>query len=104
LDRLESVVGQRLDPLHIVGGGTQNQLLNQLTADATGRKVWTGPVEATALGNILMQLLATGQIDSLQQGRALIRRSFPLKGYPPRTEDQGAWDRAYERLSALVGK
>jgi len=103
LDRLEKVVGHQLDPLHIVGGGTQNQLLNQLTADATGRQVWTGPVEATALGNILMQLLATGQIDSLQEGRALIRRSFPLDGYTPRTEDQGAWDRAYERLSSLVG-
>ena len=103
LDRLEDVVGQRLDPLHIVGGGTQNKLLNQLTADATGRKVWTGPVEATALGNILMQLLATGQIGSLQEGRALIRRSFPLEAYEPRAKEQAAWDRAYERLSGIVG-
>ena len=103
LDRLESIVGQRLDPLHIVGGGTQNKLLNQLTAEATGRRVLTGPVEATALGNILMQLLATGQIESLQEGRALIRRSFPLDLYEPRTHEQGAWDRAYEQLSKLIG-
>jgi sugar (pentulose or hexulose) kinase len=93
-----------LDPLHIVGGGTQNKLLNQLTADATGRRVLTGPVEATALGNILMQLLAMGQIGSLQEGRALIRRSFPLDAYEPGTGEQGAWDRAYERLSALMDR
>ena len=102
LDRLERVVGQRLDPLHIVGGGTRNELLDQLTADATGRRVLTGPVEATALGNILMQLLATGQIGSLQEGRALIRRSFPQKEYEPRTEEQAGWDRAYQRLSTLL--
>jgi len=59
-----------------VGGGTQNRLLNQLTADATGRLVLTGPVEATALGNVVMQALALGRIGSLQEGRELIRRSF----------------------------
>ena len=102
LERLEGIVGQELRPLHVVGGGTQNKLLNQLTAEATGRRVVTGPVEATALGNVLMQALAVGRIGSLQEGRELIRRSFPLETYEPRSEVQGEWDRAYERLSSLV--
>ena len=102
LERLERIVGQALSPLHIVGGGTQNKLLNQLTADATGRLVLTGPVEATALGNVLMQALAVGQIGSLQEGRALIRRSFPVEKYEPRSEAREDWDRAYERMSSLV--
>jgi len=102
LERLEEVVRQRLDPLHIVGGGTQNRLLNQLTADATGRLVLTGPVEATALGNVLMQALALGRIGSLQEGRELIRRSFPLERYEPRTEAQREWNEAYERMSSLM--
>ena len=102
LERLEEVVSHRLDPLHIVGGGTQNRLLNQLTADATGRLVLTGPVEATALGNVVMQALALGQIGSLQEGRGLIRRSFPLERYEPRTQVQGEWDEAYERMASLI--
>jgi rhamnulokinase len=102
LERLEEVVGQRLDPLHIVGGGTQNTLLNQLTADATHRLVVSGPVEATALGNVLMQMLGTGATGSLQEGRDLLRRSFPLEEYGPRADQQREWERAYERLSSLV--
>ena len=102
LERLEEVLRRRLDPLHIVGGGTQNRLLNQLTADATGRLVLTGPVEATALGNVVMQALALGRIGSLQEGRELIRRSFPLERCEPRTEAQQQWDEAYQRLSSLT--
>lgn len=104
LERLEEVTGQRLDPLYIVGGGTQNRLLNQLTADATGRLVLAGPVEVTALGNVLMQALALGRIGSLQEGRELVRRSFPLERYEPRAEAQLAWNRAYERLSGFLSK
>jgi sugar (pentulose or hexulose) kinase len=100
LERLERIVGRELEPLHIVGGGTQNKLLNQLTADATGRLVLTGPVEATALGNILMQALALGEIGSLQEGRELIRRSFPVEKYAPRTAARAEWDRAYESMSS----
>ena len=62
--------------LHIVGGGTQNRLLSQFAADAIGRPVVAGPIEATAAGNILMQMLATGAIASLAEGRQVIRRSF----------------------------
>ena len=60
LERLEEMLGRRLEPIHIVGGGTQNRLLSQFTADATGRAVVTGPVEATATGNVLMQAMALG--------------------------------------------
>ena len=69
LERAEDLLGHRLEPLHIVGGGTQNQLLSQLTADAIVRRVVTGPIEATATGNIIMQAMALGHLASLEEGR-----------------------------------
>jgi rhamnulokinase len=89
------------DTIHIIGGGTQNKLLNQLTADATGKHVVTGPIEATALGNVLMQLLALGHIASLAQGRQVIRQSFALTAYEPR--DSAAWDDAFARFQKISG-
>ena len=62
LEKTEEMLGHRLEPIHIVGGGTQNRLLNQFTADATGRLVIAGPVEATAIGNILVQAVALGDL------------------------------------------
>ncbi|MFQ5858088.1 MAG: rhamnulokinase family protein [Anaerolineae bacterium] len=100
LERLEELLGQRLETLHIVGGGSQNRLLNQFTADAIGRPVVTGPVEATAAGNVLMQMLALGHIASLEEGRDLIRRSFETGTYLPR--EIGAWDEAYSRFLRLL--
>ena len=102
LERLEGILGTELRPFHIVGGGTQNKLLNQLTADAIGREVLTGPVEATALGNVMMQILAMGEIKSLEEGRDLIRRSFPIETFEPKTEDREAWDGAYGKLIDLI--
>ena len=84
INRLEDVIGDAIDRLHVVGGGSQNDLLNQLTANATGKKVIAGPAEATAIGNVLMQAVATGQIQDLAQGRDLVRRSFTLKEYQPK--------------------
>ncbi len=101
LDRLEAMVGYRLDPIHIVGGGVQNQLLCQFTADATGRVVIAGPVEATALGNVIVQAQAVGLVGSPAEGRELLRRSFAVTEYEPSPE-QAAWEAAYERLAALV--
>ena len=75
LERLEKMAGRHLEPLHIVGGGTQNRLLSQFTADATGREVLTGPTEATAIGNLVVQLMATGALGSLAEARALVRHS-----------------------------
>jgi rhamnulokinase len=100
LERLEELLGSRLEPLHIVGGGSQNQLLNQFTADAIGRPVVTGPVEATGVGNVLMQMLALGYIASLEEGRELVRRSFAMKTYLPR--EAAAWEEAYGRYLSLI--
>ncbi len=96
IERLEEMVGQRLEPIHIVGGGTQNRLLNQLTADATGRQVVAGPVEATAIGNLLMQAIALGNIHSLPEGRILVCDSFPPAVFEPAS--QAGWESAYQRL------
>ena len=100
LDRLEALTGSRLEPLHIIGGGTQNRLLDQFTADATGRTVIAGPVEATAIGNILIQAIALGQLGSLAEGRALVRRSFTPQIYEP--VSGAAWDEAYKRLLKVM--
>ena len=83
IKKLEDVTGKPIDFLHIVGGGSQNSLLNQLTADATGKTVTAGPVEATAAGNILLQAGAAGQISDLTHARKLIRNSFTPKQYLP---------------------
>lgn len=82
-DELERVAGRKLDVINIVGGGSQNVLLNQLTADACSRPVVAGPVEATALGNVLAQMLARGAIKSVAQARQIIRHSFPVRRFDP---------------------
>ena len=84
LDNLEAVRGRPIRRLHIVGGGSRNELLNQLAADATGREVLAGPVEATAIGNILAQLLADREIHSIAEGRAIVQASFRPKRFLPR--------------------
>ncbi len=101
LEYLQKVLGRQLGVIHIVGGGTQNRLLSQFSADATGRQVITGPVEATATGNLLMQALALGHIRSLAEGRELVRRSFTLETFEP-SSTRAAWDEAYERMLALI--
>ena len=100
LEAIEGIVERRVDTLHIVGGGGQNLLLNQFTANAVGRPVVVGPVEATAAGNILMQLVAAGEISSLAEGREIIRRSFELTMYVP--EDSDEWEEAYERFEGAT--
>lgn len=83
IDGLEDILGRSIDVLHIVGGGTQNKLLNQLAADATRKPVLAGPIEATAIGNVLVQAIAVGAIDSLATGRQIVAASFPLDRYEP---------------------
>ncbi|MDX1520301.1 MAG: rhamnulokinase family protein, partial [Anaerolineae bacterium] len=95
INRAAELSGQPVEVVHIVGGGSQNRLLNQFTANATGRPVVAGPIEATAIGNVLMQMLALGQISSLSEGRDLVRRSFPVETYEP--QDGAAWEEAYQR-------
>lgn len=100
LQRLELLLGKKLDVIHIVGGGTQNKLLSQFTANATGRRVITGPIEATALGNILLQMLALGHIGSLDQGRQIIRQSFEMLTFEPQARD--SWEDAYARFTKFA--
>ncbi|MFQ6057536.1 MAG: rhamnulokinase family protein [Anaerolineae bacterium] len=102
LERLEEMLGRELSIIHIIGGGSQNPLLNQFTADATGRTVIAGPVEATSIGNILMQALALGHIASLEEGRELVRRSFEMTAYEP--GERAGWDEAYRRYKQQVDK
>ncbi len=94
LNCLEDLQGKRLEAVHIVGGGTQNKLLNQFAADAMNRPVITGPVEATATGNILMQAIALGHLGSLDDARQVVRNSFEVTTYEPQNPE--AWDAAYE--------
>ncbi|MDP6777843.1 MAG: rhamnulokinase family protein [Candidatus Latescibacteria bacterium] len=100
LGQLEEVLGKRMKTIHLVGGGIQNTLLCQLTADATGRPAVAGPVEATALGNILMQALARGQVGSLAEIREVVRNSTDLITYEP--GEPGPWDEAYELFVKLL--
>jgi sugar (pentulose or hexulose) kinase len=83
----------------VVGGGSQNALLCQLTADATGRPVIAGPAEATALGNALVQMMALGHLASLAEARQVVQDSFAMVTYAPRA--LAAWDEAYLRLTHL---
>src|ERR671918_1643188 len=83
LERLEELTGKRLDPIHIIGGGTKNRLLNQFTADATDRTVIAGPVEATAIGNVLMQAIGMKHLSSLSDAREVVRASFSPEVYEP---------------------
>jgi rhamnulokinase len=100
LSCLEELQGKRLEAVHIVGGGTQNTLLNQFAADAMNRPVITGPIEATAIGNILMQAIALGHLGSLDDAREVVRNSFEVTTYEP--QNPGAWDAAYETYLAVA--
>ena len=100
LEKMEQLRGKPIDVLHIVGGGIQNTLLCQFTANATGKTVIAGPVEATAIGNIMVQALATGDIASLQEGREIVRQSYKTICYEP--QDTESWDSVYEGSRELL--
>jgi rhamnulokinase len=100
LERLEAFRGRKIETVHIVGGGTQNRLLSQLTADATQRQVIAGPVEATAIGNVLTQAIGRGHVGSLAQAREIVRRSFELEVYEP-AANAAHWSDAYARFQSL---
>ena len=101
VDQLSEVTGQDIDRIHIVGGGSQNELLCQMTANASKREVVAGPVEATAIGNISIQAITSGELADLRQARELIARSFPMKTYEPKGY---FWREARERFDALMDK
>jgi rhamnulokinase len=99
IERLESVTGREVPSIHVVGGGARNALLCQMTADASRRQVLAGPAEATAIGNVMLQAIALGLVDSLEQARELVRRSSEVKVYEPRSTEM--WEPAWERFSAV---
>jgi rhamnulokinase len=96
LQQLEEVLGYDIEVIHIVGGGARNALLCQMTADTTSRPVIAGPDEATAMGNVLVQAMATGYVDSMAEGRDFVSRSSKLVRYEPVTSSK--WGRAYARF------
>jgi rhamnulokinase len=98
-ETLAALTGQKLETIHIMGGGSQNNLLNQFTANATGYPVLAGPVEATVLGNALVQLITLGEISDLAEGRQIVAKAKGMKRYEPR--DQQQWDESYERFLNL---
>jgi sugar (pentulose or hexulose) kinase len=97
---LEELTNRKFPIIHIIGGGTKNHLLNQWTADATGRQVITGPVEATAIGNILTQAIALGYINSWDEAQSVVKNSFETFLYEPK--NQSKWDESYNKLLELI--
>jgi rhamnulokinase len=101
LGHLEELIGCQIETIHIVGGGAQNRLLCQMTADACRRRVIAGPVEATALGNLAVQLIAHSSLASIAEARNLLRVSFDLQEF--RSKPTADWDEAFERFQSLIG-
>jgi rhamnulokinase len=100
LDQLSKLLSKKLEVLHVVGGGSQNRLLNQFTANASGLRVTAGPVEATALGNLLIQAIAAGELGSLAELRAVIRRSYAIDEFAP--QETASWAEGKERFSKIT--
>jgi sugar (pentulose or hexulose) kinase len=99
---LEELTGGRIDTIHIVGGGGQNRQLCQMAANACDRRVVAGPIEATAIGNLMIQAIAAGEVGSISQAREVIRRSFSVESYEPM--DAAHWQEAYQRFVSLSGQ
>jgi len=100
LEQIEVCTGKRFHKIHMIGGGIQSKLLCQMTASASGRKVVAGPVEATALGNIVVQLMSLGEIQDVKEARAIIRNSEQTYVYEP--QDSKLWNVAYEKFVRMI--
>ncbi len=100
LERLEELLGRRLETIHVVGGGCQNELLCQFTTDACNRQVLAGPVEATAIGNLLVQAVGLGILSSLSEAREVVGNSFEVRSYTPKNSDD--WEGPYQRFLKLL--
>jgi rhamnulokinase len=102
LESIEAAAGVTFPGLHVLGGGSKNAVLCQAMANALGRPVWAGPAEATAIGNVLMQLLAAGEIGSLQEGAALVADNHTIRRFEP--VETGCWQDAYEHYRVQLGQ
>jgi rhamnulokinase len=99
LGYLEELTGSPIATIHILGGGTQNKALCQMTADACNRRVVAGPIEATAIGNVMLQAVAAGEIGSIADAREIIRASFAVEEYEP--QNVSPWDDAFAKFEKL---
>lgn len=100
IEKIEEITSKKIDVIHMVGGGIQDQFLCSLAADASGKQVIAGPVEATAAGNIILQAMVLGEIKDLSHGREIIRNSFEMKEYMPRNTQ--IWDENYSRFIDIL--
>jgi rhamnulokinase len=101
VEQAGEITEQKVEAIHVVGGGSQNSLLCQLTADAARLPVLAGPVEATALGNVMVQAFARGHVGSLEEIRAVVRHSTELSRYEPEGNEDD-WDELLERFSGVM--
>ena len=85
IGELEDILGRKIETINMVGGGIQDTLLCQMTANATGKEVVAGPIEASTMGNSLIQFIASGHIQNINEGRSIVKNSFELKLYRPTT-------------------
>jgi rhamnulokinase len=101
LENIEQIVGKRFKGLNMVGGGINNELLCQFTANAIGKPAWAGPTEASAIGNLMLQFISLGKVEDIYEARNIIRNSISLKTHEP--EDQDVWDKAYHQFCDKIG-
>lgn len=102
VDCIDDIKGTRSHAIHIVGGGTKEEMLCQFTADASGRVVYAGPAEATAIGNLSSQIIAAGELAGISEAREMIANSFEIRCYEPMQSNM--WDDAYDRFLSILGK
>lgn len=100
-EKTEELSNKKFNGLHMVGGGIQNQLLCQFTSNAIGRPVWAGPIEASAIGNIITQFMTLCKIKSLTEARSIVRESFPIQTYDPQNVDE--WNQIYDHFCKITG-
>lgn len=100
IETLEAAVGRKYSVINIIGGGSNNDFLNQCVANVTGRRVLSGPEEATSLGNLLIQLIAAGELGSIAQGRELVAASFPVQAIEP--QNQSEWETRYQQYITMM--
>lgn len=98
LEALEEIAGNRIDVIHIIGGGSQDELICRFAANASGRTITAGPVEATAIGNMMVQLMALGQVNSLEEVREIVKNSAVVKTYKPEED----WSEVYPRFLEII--
>jgi len=100
LEQLNHIYTHGIRQIHIIGGGSKNQILNQFTANATGIKVYAGPGEATSIGNIMVQAISNGRVKSIERAREIITNSFPIKEFEPR--DVTKWNKAFNKFKEII--